>query len=165
MEAVRGALDELNGQRLPDWPQAVKTALCKAGREAFKDSAERVKLFASGVDDAADGGEWLCDVTWLLYDAESYIRCIPLVAQAQWLGRRSVQDDFQKLLLARAELRVMVFDRNYWDSSEQAMAELAPHVTACERTEPDDIYLLAGWTLQAFEYCLIDGTGAARRLA
>ena len=164
VEAVCRALDKLDELSVSDWTKEVKTALCNACCEAFKGSGQQVKLFASGVGTAADGGEWLFDVTCLLNDDKGYIKSIPLVAESEWRGRNDVVDDFEKLLVARADVCVMIFDRNYWDSAEQAIAELKAYVTACERSEPDDIFLLAAWTRDGFEYCQIAGGGAARRL-
>ncbi len=164
VDAVRSGLDELDGKSVSDWTKEVKTALCKACREALKDARQSVKLFASGVDDAADGGEWLFDVTCLLYDEKGFIRRVPLVAESEWGLRTAVEDDFEKLLLARADVRVMVVDRNYWDSTEDVVAELRPYVAAYEDGTPSDTYLLAAWTRDGFEYRVIDGDGSVRTL-
>ena len=164
VDAVRTGLDELQVKSVSDWTKEVKTTLCQACREALKDSGQRVKLFASGVGDEADGGEWLFDVTCLLYDEEGFIHRVPLVAESEWGLRTEVGDDFEKLLLARADVRVMVVDRNYWDSTEDVAAELAPYVAGYLDGTPADTYLLAAWTRDGFEYRVIDGDGAVRTL-
>lgn len=164
VDAVRRELDELDANAVSDWTKEVKTALCNACREALKDTGQQVKLFASGVADATDGGEWLFDVTCLLYGDDGFMCRAPLVAESEWGLRSEVGDDFEKLLLARADVRVMVVDRNYWDSTEDVAAELARYVAAHEKGTPTDTYLLAAWTREGFEYRVIDGDGSVRTL-
>ena len=43
-------------------------------------------------------------------DGIGLIRVVPLVAEVEWGNEGDVWDDFQKLLAARAEERVMIFD-------------------------------------------------------
>ena len=51
------------------WTREVKTEICVACRTVCADTTRhRVKLFASRVDCDVVGGEWLFDVTCLLYD-------------------------------------------------------------------------------------------------
>ena len=153
--SVRKKLDglKLAGKTDACATKAVKTALCEACREWNGDT----KLYATGVEEI-DDGEWLYDVTCLLHDAD-YIKQIPLVAESEWKGPRGIYHDFQKLLLARADLRVMVFDGGYFPE-EDKFETLKPHIERCEVTEPGDAYLLAAWSKSkdAFEYCQIDVT-------
>ena len=155
VEEVRKALDELVEEPVEDWTRGVKTALCKA----CKKCNEELSLYAAGVDaDAkAAGGEWLYDVTCLLYDANGYLKHIPLVAESEWGGRNHVYEDFEKLLLVRADVRVMVFDGNFWGADEDKFEEFAKYIGKCDRTETGDTYLLAAWmTAEQFQYCRID---------
>ena len=124
VDAVCNALDGLRAPMVGT--KAVKTALCRAGRKAFEGSGEEAWVFASGVKNRslAHGGEWLFDVTCLLYDDEGCIRRVPFVAESEWGNRDDVRDDFEKLILARAEVRIMVFDRGHWPSTDAAMAEI-----------------------------------------
>ena len=55
-------------------------------------------------------GEFLYDVIWLRTDEENRVIGVPLVAEIEWGNRGDVWDDFQKLLVARAGVRVMIFN-------------------------------------------------------
>ena len=65
---------------------------------------------AKVADEHRDGAEWLYDTTWLELDDTGRIKSIPLVAECEWGSQGEVEDDLQKLLVARATLRVMVYD-------------------------------------------------------
>ena len=72
---------------------------------------------------------------------------IPLVAESEWEGPDDIDDDFQKLLLARADLRVMVFDGGYFpneDKFETFKLQIGKFgeigITNADR------YLLAAWS-------------------
>ena len=164
---VRNALHELHNKQVVDWTKEVKTALC----EACKRCNQQLKLYANGVDKVvdnckiADGGEWLYDVTCLSYDAGGYIRRIPLVAESEWGSKDDVYYDFEKLLLARADVRVMVFDgRVYGAANMDRFEEFAKYIGKCDSTETGDTYLLAAWMPDKFECCRIDAFQAHRML-
>ena len=158
---VRKALHELHNKSVVDWTKEVKTALCKA----CKNHDRQFKLYASGMNNVVDGGEWLYDVTCLSYDAGGYLKRIPLVAESEWGSRNDVHDDFEKLMLARADVRVMVFDgRRYGTSKEARFEEFAKYISECDRTETGDTYLLAAWTPGKFAYYRIDAFQAYRML-
>lgn len=169
--AVRNSLDEVAARardRWNDtrWTRAVKTALCEASAAAYsKAGKHRLKIYANGVDVPVDGGEWMFDVTCLLYRPKTgHLRRTPLVAESEWGDKEAVADDFSKLLLARADVRVMVVDCGYWNGGKHAAAELAGYVRAYADTAPDDYYLLAAWGRDGFEYWIIRGTGNTHRM-
>ena len=172
VNAVRHALDEVaarsESRSWSDscWTREVKTALCAACRTACAGTTKhRVKLFANGVDCAVEAGEWLFDVTCLLYDETTgSLRRTLLVAESEWGDKAAVADDFEKLLIARADVRTMVLDRGYWQPNEDAVDDLAGYVNAYDGTEPNDLYLLAAWDPPGFEYWLIRGNGSKRKL-
>lgn len=119
----------------------IKTTLCKIGHEEFC-----CKVGARDVE-CTDYGEWLFDVTWLEYDGEFVIDAC-LVAECEWRGDEEVEWDFQKLLLARATVRLMIFDGNYDPRSEKIAACLAKQVGRFRRSRDED-----GWLLVAWERC------------
>ena len=98
-------------------------------RSAKTDSA--AKSGARDVDEAdRDYGEWLYDVTWLKYErqrdglewpATALIEA-PLVAECEWGRGKNLEyivEDFEKLLLARADVRLMIFDGNHKPGSKE----------------------------------------------
>ena len=138
--------------------------MCMAGRKAFSGfPGRRLKTFASGVDCKVDGGEWLFDVACLHYNVAGggYLRWAPLIAESEWGTMQEVCDDFEKLLVARAGVRVLVFDlRRNWKTMDRAAVELSRLVTAFDATDCGDAHLLAGWTPSGFEYLVFDGMEA-----
>lgn len=78
---------------------AFSRCLCEIGRE------RNYHVGARGVG----FGEWLYDVTWLDYDSE-HLLSVPLVAEIEWSKEPDeIDHDFQKLLVARADLKLMIF--------------------------------------------------------
>lgn len=102
------------------------------------------------------GGEWLYDLTWLKYCADRSDRLlvdVHLVAEIEWDNRDShIQDDFEKLLLARASVRLMVFGG--WDKcgSKKRLEWMAKEIKKFERSCDED-----AWLLMACEGSAIDG--------
>lgn len=92
-----------------------------------------------------EGGEWLYDVTWCEYK-NNLLKSVPLVAECEWGVLGAMKDDFEKLILARAAVRVMVYDGGYSkDGAEGIANELCRWVGAFEGNRPGDTYLLAGY--------------------
>ena len=125
---ILNAIDEIEGMQCrdqwsnPEWTRKIKTALCKVGiRNGYY-------VCASSLDVEKDCGEWLYDVCWLKYGATDggWLRLMPMAAESEW-GKNigDIEDDFSKLLVARASLRVMVCDGWHLpnDTEGQATAE------------------------------------------
>ena len=141
VDEVRTALDAL----YPDpnhgngnfGTSEVLTALCKACRAC--DPASFLCTKKKDVTAVAvNNGEWLYDLTCLIYDGDGYLNHIPLVAECEWGNQDQVYDDFQKLLLARADVRVMVFDSRQWEPDEDKFAELENYIRKCAHTQLGD---------------------------
>ena len=144
------AIDELEGEIDRDqwtderWTRKIKSALCKVGKR------NRYSVCASSVDTDKDHGEWLYDVCWLKYgendgDEHVWLRCMPMAAECEWGNLGDIEDDFSKLLLARATLRVMVCNsgRLSDDSEGRVTAErLQQWVREFARSQVGDTYLL-----------------------
>ena len=138
------------------WTEAVKTELCRIGRARFD-----CKVYAQDVPrNQKDGGEWLYDVTWLAYESGSgELIEAPLVAECEWGDEPHIQDDFEKLLLACARVRVMIVDagtdRDYSDTIAKL---LAGKVKKFEGFRAEDAWLLAvveqkrddGWSFRYY---------------
>ena len=105
MRAVQKGLDNLeidDPKGNTEWTKAVKTELCKIGRDRFS-----FEVYASGVENPEPGhGEWLYDVTWLEYEkngrselnARRKLVDAPLVAECEWGDLGDIYDDFEKIL-------------------------------------------------------------------
>ena len=112
VQRLIGSFDDLHGELIhadtqawgnTQWTHAVLTNLCKLGQSLnFSTWASRVP------SDYCDGGEWLYDACWLGRDGSRW--SVPMVAECEWLHMEEVKSDFQKLILARALVKVMVCD-------------------------------------------------------
>ena len=72
-----------------------------------------------------------------------------LVAEWEWRGLGANYDDFEKLLLARASSRVLIFDGDHFNladgSSEEFAGRLAARVNEFEHYLDEDARLLVSW--------------------
>ena len=156
------ALNSLYGSPEIDWTLGVKTALCEVSRRIFPvETNQNIKTYASGVDSA--GPEWLFDVTCLVEDADIdwCIYKTALVAECEWGAWIDIRHDFQKLLVANAEVRVMVFDLSRFErrTMDQIVFDLNVMAGSHEAVDENDIFVYAGWMPRRFEYrsiCLVD---------
>lgn len=121
-----------------EWTRQVLTQLCRVGQNlGFSVCASRV--------DGADWGEWVWDVCWLA--GKKNLRSVAMAGECEWDDVEHIKEDFQKLLVARASLRVMVCD-GWWqpgcdDTEGRATAErLQRWVGEFEGGSEGDKYLL-----------------------
>ena len=136
---IRAVEEGLKSLRVPiaaptkKWTKAVTTELCRIGRDSFG-----CKVYAEGMPrNKKDGGEWLYDVTWLEYEERG---------------------DGEKLLLARAGVRVMIVDGGVEPDSQRIADWLAGKVKKFKGSRADDAWLLAvveqsddGWSFRYFQ--------------
>ena len=147
MTAIRDGLDHLRPVRRGKnryWTRALLTKLCEIGRNDF---ACKVGANRGKVDRASrDRGEWLYDVTWLKYNNDRLLVDVPLVGECEWGNLDQIKDDFQKLLLARAGVRLMVYDGYHSSHGSRSIAEqLAQNVMGFNYRQEGDAWLLAAW--------------------
>ena len=132
------------------WTKEILTTLCKLGKEL------KYKPWAAGrkpnrvPDKYSNGYEILYDASWWKLDdcdrdgCDRRLISVPMVAESEWGGREAVVYDFQKLLIARAKVRVMVYDAgvaNGGDKAQYLLNRLCKLVGAFNGTE-GDTYLL-----------------------
>ena len=95
-------------------------------------------------------GARLWDHCWHQKDKTGCLKTVPLVAECEWggnngLGKKfeKVRTDFEKLLMARALVRVMIYDSGQKEGSAQEFAEkLRKSVEKFDDSQPGDTYLL-----------------------
>ena len=77
-----------------------------------------------------DYGERLYDVTWLDYEKSGSGELVdaPLAAECEWGNEGDIEDDFEKLLLARAGIRLMIFNGFHEAGSKEIAERLARKV-------------------------------------
>ena len=108
----------------------------------------------SGVD-GRFFGEWLFDLIWYADDSDGHLVELKLVLESEWRTWDAIWYDFEKLLVAKCEHKVMVFQASdkhfatYIDGMTSAIDRFYPSV-------PNERYLFAGWnkTTSEFEFYL-----------
>lgn len=139
------------------WTSQVLTALCRWGlrRRCWVGAAgiekkRRMNEYAKK-HGGEFGNEWLYDFTCLEYNEEDEwtVKRIPLVAECEWGTQEQINEDFEKLLLARADVRVMVFNGNYFRVQGKesipttGLDVFRRYIKKCEHTCTGDTYLFA----------------------
>ncbi|MDE2807158.1 MAG: hypothetical protein OXN90_01950, partial [Gemmatimonadota bacterium] len=121
------------------WTEKVLITLCRLGKKEFG-----YKARATGVPaEYRDGKEFLYDASWHETDNCCRIISLPMVAESEWDNPKEVDYDFQKLLLARAKVRVMVYWKLKRENQDETCNRLCKHVETFKGTE-GDTYLLIG---------------------
>jgi hypothetical protein len=139
-DCLQSVARKAHGQNWSDaqWTREVKTAMALLGQEWASD------VWARDCDCPVKGGEWLFDEVWLTYRDRCLVD-VPLVMESEW-NPKGVFDDFEKLLVARAKYRVLVFSATTCADAAKSFEEFEQRVRQFEFTTPGDRYLFACWT-------------------
>ena len=128
------------------WTLLIKNQLLQLGDEM--DYEVCTSAAPRSDDDRQPWPDCLYDLTWLqmVNDGKEVAR-VPLVFESELHNSREEQidADFQELLLARADLRVMVFQQRKAAAVQEVMDTLERQAKACDATGPGDMYLLCGY--------------------
>ena len=120
------------------WTKRVKQLLVQL-------AGNKYETYASGVPEATDG-EWMCDVVWWHSGKDELLHRIPLVAECEWPKKeQDVWDDFQKLLIIRAAVRVMIFSANSRSEASELVKELKKQIQYFDSSQEGDTYLFASY--------------------
>ena len=98
-------------------------------------------------------------MVWLNASGHFDVRDVPLVAEIEWGNTGEVWDDFQKLPLARAGVRVLICDHE-----DGLLGQLEEFVENFAPSEKGDGYLFATYADRGFkvtEYACRKGPGSA----
>jgi len=107
-----------------------------------------LRIFASKSRcQGADGAEWLHDHHWRAANDDNELIRIIVAMEIEWgFGGSTIfekiMEDFLKLVQARADLRVMVFQGNKISSVTDKLIDKASNF---EGTQQGDRWLFAGW--------------------
>ena len=91
--------------------------------------------------------EWLYDFTCIEYDGDWLKRAL-LVVECEWGNECAIDYDFRKLLLVRADVRMMIFNGNYyrtgrhWIESD-GFGKFLGYIDNYKHTQAGDTYLFA----------------------
>ena len=136
---------EARGRYFPNryapWTRAILKTLAFLGRSM------KYKVYTSKGNPKGDPdvGEWLYDQVWIRYDRNDYMKSVPLVLESE-LGTNKVDrlNDFCKLIIARADHRVMVFGTSDSIHAQDIIDEFLEEVEHSRISCAGDRYLFAG---------------------
>jgi hypothetical protein len=135
-ERLQRIHDERSGDLLSttDWTFYVKEAV-----------GELADSGSTPYSTAQPSGEWLYDLTILKQKpGGALLRCV-LALESEWGTASQVSDDFQKLILCRADYRVIVFEARHPVTPEQQVEDLIVEAEEYEGSFTGDRYLFAAW--------------------
>jgi hypothetical protein len=104
---------------------------------------------------------WLYDLIWFEYSKEGYLINIPLVLECEWSGLYAeIIDDFSKLWVARAQHRIMIFNKKSDNDIYEMINKLQLGIGKFKESQSSDRYLFAGlnWNTGRFLYHIYDQT-------
>lgn len=138
IEEIDSAANDLTGKTNSDatWTKEIKKRLVTLGKKY------NFYTYASSTD-GVNGGEWLFDLTWLIYN-DKFLRSVKLALESEW-KIDGVDDDFQKLLLARAEIRVLIFQSKNKTSFSEKLIDLKKQISYYNDSNKGDVYLFSCW--------------------
>lgn len=95
------------------------------------------------------------------YEPTDYLLRVPLVMESEWDNKREILDDFEKILMARADLRVMIFQDDD-HSVDDITTYLRTYIRRFRPRRVADRYLFCGYinARNKFQFALVDGKGA-----
>ena len=142
MRAIKEGLDSLKSNPIDGWTKTVLTKLCEIGQGlGFKVSANGGKLDKA----KRDWGAWFYDLTWLKYNDAGRVVAVPFVAECEWGRPEGINDDFDRLLLARARVRLTIYEGSRKCGSNRAkqVTELARRIRELTDSRAEDAWLQA----------------------
>jgi hypothetical protein len=156
---VRETLQEVmlrcfkEGRKDGEWTAEIKRGLTALGR-CF---GYKVRgAYPDRVDHFEDG--WVWDLAWVEVQngtradlADGNMMEVPLALESEWNTslENEILWDFQKLLIGRIGLRVMIFQAASSDKASRCFDRLTQEVRQYSATQAGDRYLIACWLFGA----------------
>lgn len=99
-----------------------------------------------GAPEHCDDGEFMFDLCWLDYgQGDTWLKRIPMAMECEWRSADDIDDDFLKLVVTRADLKVMIFGAQTHAQFDEIVKRLRQWKEAFEAGSPNDEFLLCGW--------------------
>lgn len=125
------------------WSAEIFDSLCALGR------SKGLSTYAQGHPPSADGPSFLYDLCWLQYDTEQCLVDNVLALECEWCaGDSNIDHDFQKLLIASASIRVMIFQKPTQDELIRMLASMECWIDRARCYRRNTTFLLSGWSLE-----------------
>ena len=118
------------------WTQEIKRILGELGTN------KGYMIATSGFRDEFES-EWLYDLVWYYENENKMLVSVPLVMESEWQSKLdAVKFDFEKLLLANAELRLMICQCKEWQT-EEYLDYFRKAIINYKLGNPSDTFLIA----------------------
>jgi hypothetical protein len=137
-----------------DWTVQLKDDIGSLG------AANGWSICTSGFKDRGFDCEWLYDLIWYRNThPDNYLAEVYLVLESEWnTSPTAIKYDFEKLLLAKSTIKVMVFQA-WQENIADVFSLLQRGISAFGKRSVGEIYLLAGFNLNSYSFDVrqIDG--------
>jgi hypothetical protein len=132
--------------------QSIPASETTSGESLYRRAAwtraikERLRALAPQFNCRAVEGEWLYDLCWyeMSRGEAGYLLRVPLAMECEWTPDTEMDGDFQKLVQARAEHRLWIFQAASANDVDQYFDRCREQIAAFRGTEGGDRYLMAG---------------------
>lgn len=120
-----------------NWTMGVKVILGEMGEENGCD------ICASGFPERFEHG-WLYDLIWYREDENRRLIDIPLIVESEWNpDKLHIKYDFEKLIIGRAALRLMIFYCYKQDVANEIIDGFKKTINGFSMSQTGDRYLFA----------------------
>jgi hypothetical protein len=142
LERIASSAMKSGNYRDREWTRQIKEMLCELGVRLKCD------VSAAGCPGATDG-EWVFDLAWSRSEGSRFLR-LPFAMESEWsTSPYDILWDFGKLIIAKADLKLFVFQQRTEDEMTEMMNKLHGAIDDFEVKIPGEHYLLAGYRIHA----------------
>lgn len=128
----------VRGRSDPEWTAEIKKGIGTIGLK------HEYLVCASGFPEA-NTQEWLCDLVWFRNTPEGHLQEVALVLESEWNWLPdAIRYDFEKLLVAKAPIKVMVF-QDYNGNLDELWSLLETSIRCYVSKDLDETYILAAF--------------------
>ena len=149
LEDVMVADEQASGISAREWTRRIKEGLCNLGKQ--KEKGYDYGVSAAGCV-GADTGEWLFDLVWATVQDNQFSE-MPLVMECEWKPHLDdIAWDFEKLLVAKAHHKLMVFQQSVESDVRVVMEKLKAMRSSFKTSFPGERYFLAGYAFDEHKF-------------
>ena len=145
LSEVRESLDLLTSD--PDEKNWSETEWTKRVKQTISEVSKKhdFKVYASSVP-GVDGGEWLYDISVMKLSKDGGIKQFLLAVESEWIQKRwEIKEDFLKLVVARSDARVMIFQTKDQKQFNDITIYLKSLAKSFPLSQDNDKYLFICW--------------------
>ncbi len=126
------------GRKNRKWTRAIKNAIGDVGKK-------RGNVVYASECKFWKNGEWMCDLVWSKEsEKKDHIFRLTLALESEW-DPKDILWDFSKLMVIRADLRVMIFWGRTPEKANQNLNAMLDQVRKYKGNEIGDRYLFICW--------------------